>query len=500
MSRLVAKVMKFIRVFPKLSNAIKFIGRKIIRGYWRVRELIEPIGIWIKVKIFWQARLKYHQFLEVAAQLIRDIPNKIQMFKWKLECILSFFGFHSALGSDVDSNLVVMMGVVDLRHDPRIEREARALTAAGWKVVILCPTLGNNIEKEVDWGLGVTIQLVSIRGSRFTFNWPGFIGDELFAALLEHRPFAYHAHDLNMAFIAFAAARRTGAKVVVDFHEWYSENVTYDAAKQQYAPHAWPQRAAYRWLERHSLREADAVVTVCDSIADAMAIELGNGRRPEVVRNIPSLAAVPTRAYKPLKEELGLAEDRFVLLYQGGLGPSRLIEPIVEALAYAPACTLVIRGPQIERWGPAYAAIAARIGAADRLVLTAAVPSRDVVAAARGADAGIYTVLGVGRNFVLALPNKVFEYMAAGLPLLVADYPEVSRLVGRYDVGLTFQPDDPRSIAEAINVLVTDRERRSRMARNTHTALAEMDAASEWQRVAAIYQRLRPVAATQEAA
>ncbi len=491
MSGLIVIAMQFIEKFPNLFRAIQFIGRRIIRGYWRVREFIEPIGIWIKVKILWQFRLKYNLLLDAVKEAFREIPYKIQVFRWRMECIFSFFGIHSVLDGHTDSNLVVMMGVVDLRHDPRIEREARALAAAGWKVIILCPTLGNNIENEVDWGPGVAIQLVSIRASRFTFRWPGFIGDELFAALLEHRPFAYHAHDLNMAFIAFAAARRTRAKVLVDFHEWYSENVTYDASKQRYAPHAWPQRTVYRWLERHSLRRADAVVTVCDSIADAMAAELGDDRRPEVVRNIPSLAAVPTRAYQSLKKELGLSESQFVLLYQGGLGPSRLIEPIVEALAHAPSCTLVIRGPQIEKWGPGYAAIAARIGVVDRLVLAPAVPSRDVVAAGRGADAGIYTVLGVGRNFVLALPNKVFEYMASGMPLLVADYPEVSRLVKRFDVGLTFQPEDPQSIARAINTLVDDRELRSRMERSTQQALVEMDANNEWERMAAIYQRLR---------
>ncbi|KQU54790.1 hypothetical protein ASG72_04020 [Bosea sp. Leaf344] len=97
----------------------------------------------------------------------------------------------------------------------------------------------------------------------------------------------------------------------------------------------------------------------------------------------------------------------------------------------------------------------------------------------------------MGRNFIYALPNKVFEYMAAGLPLLVANYPEVSRLVDRFDVGLSFQPDDPRSIAHAINVMVENKALRVRMGANTRQALLELDAESEWERLAAIYARLR---------
>ncbi|WP_082540055.1 glycosyltransferase [Bosea sp. Leaf344] len=484
MSALISRIRQLASRHPRVSGAMRPAVRSIIGGYWRVREALEPVGIYAKTKVFWQLRLRWR--LATATMASKLAKGRLQS-----DCILSFMGLRPRIGGVVDSNLIVMIAFADIRHDPRIEREARTLAKANYRIKIVFPKTSNWDDGPVDWGTGVNFMPIADQAGLFCTRWPGFIGDELFAALLNENPFAIHAHDLNMAFIAFAAARRTGAKVVCDFHEWYSENVTYNIETERFSLHSWPQRLAYRWLERHSLINADAVVTVCDSIADAMARELGGGRRPDVVRNIPSMSAVPTRAYRSLKQELGLSEERFVLLYQGGLGPSRLIEPIVEALAHSPACTLVIRGPQLERWGPSYAAIAARAGAAHRLVLAPAVPSRDVVVAARGADAAVYTVLGMGRNFIYALPNKVFEYMAAGLPLLVANYPEVSRLVDRFDVGLSFQPDDPRSIAHAINVMVENKALRVRMGANTRQALLELDAESEWERLAAIYARLR---------
>ncbi|MGL4728213.1 MAG: glycosyltransferase, partial [Bosea sp. (in: a-proteobacteria)] len=217
-------------------------------------------------------------------------------------------------------------------------------------------------------------------------------------------------------------------------------------------------------------------------------------RTVHVIRNIPDRAREPSREYPSLKAQFGLSEDRFVLLWQGGIGPSRMIEPIIEALAFAPACTLIIRGPEIETYGPGYAAIAARICANDRLLLAPAVPSRDVVAAARGAAAGIWTLPNLCKNFSYALPNKIFEYLSSGLPALVAHYPEAKRLVEEHQVGLTFDPYDPRSIANAINRLVDDPALKRQLAANTDRALSVMDASAEWRKLVAVYDALQGAA------
>ncbi|MGY4472597.1 glycosyltransferase family 4 protein [Bradyrhizobium sp. USDA 3364] len=399
---------------------------------------------------------------------------------------------NTQIGRSAAGREVVMLVVSDLRVDPRVEREARALGAAGYDVTVICPepSKGAGITFNLDWGPRVHIEYVDPTASAFIYEQPGYVADQLYLEAVKRKPFAFHAHDLSTAYAAMAAARCRGAHVVVDFHEWFSENVHWNAKQSAWVPYPSDWKRALQEMEVRCLTEASATITVCDSIADAMKAELG-GRRSVVIRNIPDIAATPSREYPLLKQQLGLPESAFVLLWQGGTGPTRLIEPIIESLAYAPDCTFVIRGPSLDLFGPDYLALARRTGVEDRVVLAPPVPSKDVVAAARGADAGIWTLPALCRNFTFALPNKIFEYLAADLPVLVARYPEAKRLVLGNEVGLTFDPYDPRSIAESINRLTRDEHLRATFVANTRKTLATLDAESEWQKVVSLYDGLR---------
>jgi glycosyltransferase involved in cell wall biosynthesis len=395
------------------------------------------------------------------------------------------------VGAKATGREIVMLVVSDLRVDPRVEREARALSSAGYIVTVICPELseGAGATYNLDWGRGVFIKYVHPAGSAFMSQKPGYFADLLYSAAVRMKPFAFHAHDLSTAYAALAAAKFRGSHLIVDFHEWFSENVHWDVTRSAWAPYPQDWKRDLQKLEARCLSEASATVTVCDSIADAMVDELG-GRRPLVIRNVPSLKAVPSKSYSPLKRQLGLPESCFVVLWQGGTGPTRLIEPIIESLAFVPRCVFVVRGPSLDLFGEGYRVLARRKGVEDRLILTGPVPSGDVVAAARGADAGIWTLPELCRNFTYALPNKIFEYIASGLPVLAAHYPEAKRLLADHDVGLTFDPYDPHSIAAAINQLIDDPVLATRFRTNTSAALQRLDASTEWQKLVTLYDSL----------
>lgn len=388
---------------------------------------------------------------------------------------------------------IVMLAIAAFRIDPRIEREARALATQGFEVIVVGPDISSpkHSELPIDWGPGVRFDLLPFESAYFINSPPYFYCPEMTERALQHEAFAVHGHDVWTSFIAMEVAERTGAYLVIDYHEWGSENVTWDQDLEQWVPLPTEQADAFRKLERIALRRADIAITVNQTIARALEDMASIAHGSVVVfRNIPSLDLQPTRPYPPLKRQLDLPGDAITVIYQGGTGPTRLLEPVIESLALLPAnLRLVIRGPSLDLFGDGYRAIAERAGVADRLILRDGVPSRDVVAAAKGADIGLWSLPDLSKNFRFALPNKIFEYLAAGLPLAVANYPEAAHIVRTWNCGETFDPYSPTDIAAAIGRML-DPAVRARYAKATKDALEALDAKREWASYAEMYEAL----------
>mgnify|MGYP000883636027 FL=1 len=396
------------------------------------------------------------------------------------------------LNPGCDPGHVVMLVVSALRIDPRVEREARALADNGYRVTVICPDISSPplLEQPIDWGANIQFDILGWQAASFINQYPWMHGELMLEAALKYKPLAFHCHDLSTALIGLAAARKVGARCVCDFHEWYSENVSWDAAKQEYVPHPDPVRTMYQAAEALAMARADEVITVCDSIARELeSVYPVGGKRVRVIRNVPSLARSGTQ-YPSLRDTLHVADDQLVLLWQGGTGPTRLLEPIIRALAVAPKVVFVIRGPSLDLFGEGYRKLAEDVGVGDRLHLLPPVKSADVVAAAVGADVGIWTLPNLSKNFYYALPNKIFEYLAAGLPLACANFPEARAIVETYGVGQTFDPYSPESIARALTKLANT-ETREQCAHNVGDALAGLQAGKEWSKLVDLYDALR---------
>jgi glycosyltransferase involved in cell wall biosynthesis len=267
--------------------------------------------------------------------------------------------------------------------------------------------------------------------------------------------------------------------------------VSWNAERQRYEAHPRFKSLVYRAGEMLVMHRASAVITVCEAIANELSSWRYLKRRPVlVVRNIPELPAEPPEPDPPLRESLRLADNAFVLLWQGGVGPTRLIEPIIEAVGRVARVHFVIRGPSIASYREDYLALAAASGAAGRVHCLDPVPSERVVAAAGSADAGVWSLPRLSKNFYYALPNKIFEYIAAGLPVLGADFPEARRLILGGGLGLCFDPYDPDSIAAVLSRLVNEPGLLERLRANARSTLATLREQDEWSKVVAIYREL----------
>ena len=394
--------------------------------------------------------------------------------------------------SELDNNLIVMLVVSALRIDPRVEREARTLVSSGYHVCIICPDLSQPPLHSVpiDWGVGIDFYILDWSAANYVNESQYLDGALMLAAALRYKPLAFHCHDLNTSIVGLTASRIVGCKCVCDFHEWFSENVSWDVPTSSWKPHPDEVREIYRAAERLVMSQADEVITVCESIADELNLTSGKSERcVSVIRNIPSHNQKSNK-HVSLRKQLGVANGKLLLLWQGGTGPTRLLEPVIEALKFATKITFVIRGPSLDLFGEGYKSLAREHGVEDRLILLPPVESAEVVAAANGADVGIWTLPKLSKNFYYALPNKIFEYLYAELPLLCANFPEAEKIINKYQVGLTFDPYDPQSIASAM-VRISEKSFFEQCKKNIPLALNDMKADKEWEKLVHLYDQLK---------
>jgi glycosyltransferase involved in cell wall biosynthesis len=292
------------------------------------------------------------------------------------------------------------------------------------------------------------------------------------AAIRQLRPRLVHCNDYNTMWIGVAAKLLTGSAVIYDSHE------------------LWPDRngrSEPRWwllaCEALFLRVADAVLVTSPGHADAIA------RRhrvppPQVVRNIAERARTNASSASPGADSVdpGTAlpvARRQTLVYAGAVTGSRGLEQAIAALPHAPGMTLRVVGPGASPYREHLAELAARHSVADRMRLDRPVPPQRVVDEIAAAAAGVALIQPSCLSYALSLPNKLFEYLAAGLPILAADVPVIRDFVERNGVGLIVPPDDSEAIAAAmLEIAEPQRNRRLR------AAVVRASARLSWEREA----------------
>jgi glycosyltransferase involved in cell wall biosynthesis len=145
------------------------------------------------------------------------------------------------------------------------------------------------------------------------------------------------------------------------------------------------------------------------------------------------------------------------LLYQGGLSTGRQLEALVSAMALVQVTGvhLVILGDGPLQ--PALQKLAVAPGAQGRVHLHPAVPQSELLAWTAAADAGVIPYQPTCLNNLYCTPNKLFEFIAAGLPILASDLPEIRAIVAGHGIGQLADLSSPSAIAAAIDRFFADR-------------------------------------------
>jgi len=250
-------------------------------------------------------------------------------------------------------------------------------------------------------------------------------------------------HDLPALQAGAELATERNIPLVYDAHELYPEQASFSRVQRKLCSAA----------EAHWIQKADLVFAVNQSIGEEMA------RRYRIQAPITLLNAIdppatfdPETRYDLLREKLNLASTRRILLFQGGFAPHRNLEQLVAAMSHVKTADvdLVMMGPGdfVEKLKQK----AASAGLLDRRIyFLPAAPQSELLEHSASADIGIIPYPHIDLNSLYCTPNKLFEYIAAGLPILANDSPELNRFVREQGFGMTRRMHNPKAIAAAID-------------------------------------------------
>jgi glycosyltransferase involved in cell wall biosynthesis len=348
---------------------------------------------------------------------------------------------------------VVMIVLNDIVHDGRVLKSAQTLMKHGYSVTLLGMWRTQNSSFKVARIAGAPALIFPnptslLRNSRVrALNWEhmvAYLRATMWHYVEQAGPRFIHTHDYHTVPLGFEFTRRLralGHEVhwLHDFHE-YVPGYDHMEADWQDAILAHEDRAVHAMDHRF---------TVSPLIATWLEERYGLAEAPTVVLNAPSQDPLAVKFDRTVRRDLGLAPDADLIVYTGGVSELRGVHTVVEALAAAPGWHFAVvtnnTGPYIARLEQ----IAAERGYRDRLHLLPYVAPHQVAAYVRDASIGIMPFRRYG-NTDASLPNKLYDYLHAGLPMVASNCTLIQEFLERWQIGEVFVEKDARDCARTI--------------------------------------------------
>jgi glycosyltransferase involved in cell wall biosynthesis len=365
-----------------------------------------------------------------------------------------------------------------ISYNPRVVKEADALTGAGHDVTVIAvnnhPAQRLEDERVMssrEWRL-VTVEyrLAGIRESS-RWLWTGCrkrIYQRTLSRLTLHYGFAeraqgrehvelsrlacsqpadlYIAHHVEALGAACSAARRHRARFAFDSEDFHSGELPEDNERLL--------RAKIEYLEAKYLPQCDYITASSEDIADALVNKYGI-RPPEVILNVFPFERVMNRCAER-RDIVGNGVSLY--WYSQVIGPGRGLEEAIKALEILRRpVQLNLRGTPMNGFADNLRDLAESAGLQDRILFHPPAPADDLICLAAEHDIGLCIEPGKDLNNLLASSNKLFSYMAAGLAIVATDTPGQQRIMDRVpDVGIVCRRADPASLAYALESLISD--------------------------------------------
>lgn len=301
----------------------------------------------------------------------------------------------------------------------------------------------------------------------------------LYRKTLQHLP-RYDmiiAHDLPMLPVAVKAAAQHQSIIVYDSHELFAEQ-DYNAAE----------RAMWMRLESAHIHKAKAVITVNPSIARELKARY-HLSHVDVIYNAEWIEDTLPSNKRLFHQHFSLPPHARIVLFQGGLSFGRNLDSLVTALQYMDDETIhmVILGDGVMR--QSLEANVLRLGLSHRVHFHPAVTQKLLLDYTASADLGIIPYSDTCLNNRYSTPNKLFEFIAAGLPMVATDLPEISRLIATYAMGIVGDTSTPQQLA-ALITRAMEPATLANLVTQVRLARSKVNWQSEGQKFAAIIARV----------
>jgi glycosyltransferase involved in cell wall biosynthesis len=271
-----------------------------------------------------------------------------------------------------------------------------------------------------------------------------FYNIRLFFYLLFHRFDLLVANDLDTLFPNFLVSKLKGIPLVYDSHEYFT-----GVPELQHRPFV---RWVWRSIERMILPKLKYFITVSDPIAEQYYFEYGI--KGVTIRN----CAVRSDKIEPFsRSELGIEQGNLLLIMQGaGININRGGEELIESMSVVENVFLIMIGAgdvfeKLKR-------LAIEKCVSEKVRFISSLPWVEMMRYTKSADAGLSLDKNTNLNYSFSLPNKLFDYISAGIPVIAGDLPEVTRIITENTCGIIIPEITPEEIGQAISLLDSNRD------------------------------------------
>jgi len=329
----------------------------------------------------------------------------------------------------------------DLVTDQRVNRTCLTLTECGYDVLLVGRVLKNSLPMPTRPYSHHRMRLLFSKGVPFYLEFQ----IRLFFYLLFHKADLLFSNDLDTLFPNYIISKLKPTPIIYDSHEYFTG--VPELAETPF------KRKTWKSLEKLIIPRLKFMFTVNDSIAKLYHDEFGTNVM--VMRNLPITKTLPI---KLTRESIGLPPDVNIILLQGaGININRGAEEAIQAMAHLDNCMLLIIGG-----GDAVESLKKLSNESNlnqKVRFIAKLPFEELMQYTIHADIGLSMDKDTNINYKYSLPNKLFDYIQAEVPVLASPLVEVKKIIDAYQVGVCIESHDPQEIASKMKYMLDDKDR-----------------------------------------